>query len=91
VIVDWQDEAVEDRAKAVAYLTEFNPHAALRLLQALIAASKTLAEFPYRGRIGDVKGTRELVAVSPYVMIYEIDEAAQRVSIMRLWHSAQDR
>ncbi len=91
MIVDWQDEAVEDRARAIAYLNELNPHAALRLLRELIIASKSLAEFPYRGRIGDVKGTRELVTVAPYVMIYEIDEEAQRVSILRLWHAAQDR
>jgi plasmid stabilization system protein ParE len=63
----------------------------LLLLRALITASKNLAEFPYRGQIGDVKGTRELVTVAPYVIIYEIDEEAQRVSIMRVWHAAQDR
>ncbi|WP_114858463.1 type II toxin-antitoxin system RelE/ParE family toxin [Azospirillum brasilense] len=37
-----------------------------------------------------VEGTRELVVVRPYVIVYDIGED-ETVSILRLWHSAQDR
>jgi plasmid stabilization system protein ParE len=37
------------------------------------------------------EGTRELVAVWPYLIVYEVDETAGMVSILRIWHAARDR
>jgi toxin ParE1/3/4 len=50
-----------------------------------------LTLFPYRGRIGLAAGTRELVAIRPYIIVYEIDPAAELARILRIWHGAQDR
>ncbi len=36
-------------------------------------------------------GTRELVALSPYLIVYEVDPGADSVRILRVWHGAQDR
>ncbi|MGY0712283.1 type II toxin-antitoxin system RelE/ParE family toxin [Azospirillum argentinense] len=74
------------------------PHPALclagksarRLAQELVLAGDSLQVFPRRGRRGLVEGTRELVVVRPYVIVYDIGED-ETVSILRLWHSAQDR
>jgi toxin ParE1/3/4 len=91
VQVEWRQSALDDRNAIIAYLEPLNPHAAANLLQALVLAGDSLTLFPYRGRPGLAAGTRELVAVWPYLIVYEIDATANRVSILRVWHGAQDR
>jgi toxin ParE1/3/4 len=91
VKVEWRARALDDRDAIIGYLEPLNPHAAVNLLQALVLAGDSLALFPYRGRAGLVEGTRELVAVWPYLIVYEVDETAATLSILRIWHGAQDR
>lgn len=87
--VEWSREAVADRRAITAFLEDRNPAAALRLVEALVMAADSLATFPHRGRPGRIEGARELTAVWPYVVVYEVREDA--VVILRLWHGAQDR
>ncbi|WP_298368253.1 type II toxin-antitoxin system RelE/ParE family toxin [Azospirillum sp.] len=54
----------------------------------LKAAAESLAEFPERGR-RRADGARELVAVHPYVVAYDVTPT--RVTILRVWHGAQSR
>jgi plasmid stabilization system protein ParE len=89
--VEWRPSALDNRDAIIEYLEPLNPHAAVNLLQALVLAGDSLALFPYRGRPGLAAGSRELVAVWPYLIVYEINEATNMVSILRLWHGAQDR
>jgi len=89
--VEWRSSALDDRDAIIEYLEPLNPHAAVNLLQALVLAGDSLALFPCRGRQGLAAGTRELVAIWPYLIVYEINEAAGTVSILRLWHGAQNR
>lgn len=89
--VEWQPSALDDRDAIIEYLEPLNPHAAANLLQALVLAGDSLAMFPYRGRVGLATDTRELVAVWPYLIIYEINQTADTVRILRIWHGAQDR
>jgi plasmid stabilization system protein ParE len=42
---------------------------------------------PAFGRLGEVKGTRELVS-PPYVVVYRSTE--EIVEILHIWHGAQD-
>lgn len=88
--VEWSDEALTDRAAIVDYLLPRNPHAAKRILLRLIDATTDLAMFPNIGRDGE-DGTREWVVVHPYVLLYEVDEPAQSVRILSVWHMSQDR
>jgi len=55
-----------------------------------LLAGDSLAIFPGRGRRGRHPGTRELVTISPYIIIYEADHSGE-VWILRIWHGAQDR
>ncbi len=87
--VFWADEARADRDAILAFLLERNPFAALRMAEALVLAADSLATFPDRGRPGRVQGTREVVTVWPYVIVYEVHQS--RVVILRVWHGAQDR
>ena len=89
--VVWLGTARDDRRRIFGYLAERNPAAAARLVEALILAADGLASFPWRGRRGLAPGTHELVAASPYLLVYEVDEATEVVSILRVWHSAQNR
>lgn len=89
--VEWRPSALDDRDAIIEYLEPLNPHAAANLLQALVLAGDSLTLFPHRGRLGLATGTRELVAIWPYLIVYEVDAAADLVSILRVWHGAQDR
>ncbi len=37
------------------------------------------------------KVARELTAVWPYIIVYEVNSQAEEVSVLRVWHGAQDR
>jgi toxin ParE1/3/4 len=89
VNVVWQASALADIRRILDYIAAENPAAARRIAQELVLAGDSLELFPQRGRAGLVPGTRELVAIRPYVVVYEV--AAENVRILRIWHSAQDR
>ena len=88
--VEWSDAALTDRAAIVDYLLPRNPHAAKRILLRLIDATTDLAMFPNIGREGE-DGTREWVVVYPYVLLYEVDEIAKIVRVLRVWHMSQEK
>lgn len=88
--VIWRAGARDDRRRIFSYLAERNPAAAARLIEALILTADSLASFPDRGRPGRAPGTRELVTVYPYLLVYEVDRTGGVVRILRVWHGAQD-
>ncbi len=88
--VKWRPAASGDVVRIITHIAEENPIAARGVAQDLFVAAASLAVFPKRGRRGLVAGTRELVAVRPYIIVYEVDEAGS-VTILRIWHGAQDR
>lgn len=84
----WTDEAVGNLEAIVAYISAFNPNAATRLAERLIAVADSLTEFSERGR--EVQGgRREMTIVWPYVLRYRIE--GHKVLILRIRHGAQDR
>lgn len=87
--VIWRPLASADVRRIVTHIAEENPLAARRVAQELYVAGASLAVFPYRGRRGRTPNTRELVAVQPYIIVYEIDRDI--VTILRVWHGAQSR
>jgi addiction module RelE/StbE family toxin len=88
VKVNWRATAYADLRRIFDYVAEEDPLAAQCLARELVLAADSLQQFPDRGRPGLVSGTRELVLVRPYVMVYEVTET---VTILRVWHSAQNR
>lgn len=82
----WTDEAISHLEAIVAYVAAFNPSAAARLGQRLLAVADSLAEFSERGRdAGD--GRREMTTVWPYVLRYRIEGEA--IIILRIRHGAR--
>ena len=86
----WRTRALADIARITTYIATDNPVAAQRVGRELLLAGDSLAIFPRRGRPGRQAGTRELVTIGPYILIYRIADA-EVVTILRVWHAAQDR
>jgi len=57
----------------------------MRLADRLKRAAESLSEHPYRGR--PVGGLRELVAIPPYIIRYQV--GVDTVEIVRIKHAAQ--
>ena len=79
--VVWSPAALRQVTRASDYLTDFNSRAAVALLEGLIAAGDSLAEFlrpPVRGT-----GMRELVTAYPYIIRYRIVQDMVRILRVR--------
>jgi plasmid stabilization system protein ParE len=90
VTVFWRKAAQRDIVRIVRHIAEENPIAAKHLARELLLAGDSLAMFPRRGRQGRVRGTRELVAYAPYILVYRISDTGE-VIIVRVWHGARNR
>ena len=85
--VIWAPAALQDVAQIYGYVARFNPSAAERLAERLLAAGDSLVSFPNRGRPVPGGQLRELTVVYPYVIRYRI--AADHVRILRVRHGAR--
>lgn len=83
----WADEAVANLEAIVTYISEFNPAAAARLAERLVAVADSLSEFPERGRDAG-EGRREMTIVPPYLLRYRVER--DRVIILRVRHGARE-
>lgn len=87
--VKWRLTALGDIERIVRHIANENPRAASEIARALLEAGDSLALFPRRGRLGLAAGTLELVIVRPYIIVYEVDDPAGEVNILRVWHSSR--
>ena len=88
--VVWRTRALADISRVIRYITPDNPVAALRVARELLLAGDSLAAFPMRGRPGRQQGTRELVTIKPYIIVYRVS-GPEIITILRIWHAAQER
>ena len=85
--LEWLELARTDLLGIVDYISDDNPDAAQRVKDDIEMKAEKLPEFPKIGRPGRVEGTRELVAWSNYILVYQED--ALTVRILRVLHAAQ--
>ena len=85
--LEWLELARTDLLGIVDYISDDNPDAAQRVKDDIEMKAEKLPEFPTIGRPGRVEGTRELVAWSSYILVYQED--ALTVRILRVLHAAQ--
>lgn len=83
----WTDDAAGHVEAIVTYVSAFNPAAASRLAERLVALADSLSEFPNRGRDAG-EGRREMTTVWPYILRYRVE--GDRVIILRVRHGARD-
>ncbi len=87
--VRWSPQAFEDLELIFRRIQKDNPRAAHEVIKTLYDGCTALESFPNRGRIGRMKGRRELIIPPlPYVVVYQVK--AEAVEISRIYHAAQD-
>jgi toxin ParE1/3/4 len=87
VRVVWSPSALHEITDIYSYIARFNPHAAKRLVEALIIAGDSLGTFAYRGRLVGPH-LRELTVVYPYIIRYRI--IGDEVRVLRVRHGMRE-
>ena len=85
--VVWTPEADRDRSDIWDHISADSPAAAVRVDTAFREAARSLRDLPARGRPGRVPGTRELIPLGVYRLIYEV--RGDTVWILALVHTAR--
>ena len=87
--VRWTTDAASDLEKIAERIAKDHPDAAIRTARTIYQGLAALRDFPNRGRIGRIEGTRELVFASlPYIAVYRVK--SETVEVLRIYHAAQD-
>ncbi|MGK8440334.1 type II toxin-antitoxin system RelE/ParE family toxin [Ectopseudomonas hydrolytica] len=91
--VIWTPEALQDRLDIWEYIATDNPRAAVHMDELFSAAAVSLADFPDKGRLGTVAGTRELIPHENYRLVYQAERDAvwilALVHVARMWPPIQ--
>ena len=85
--LEWAPLAIADRESIFDYIMPENLDAALALDELFERKAALLGAHPEVGRVGRVRGTRELVAHRHYVLVYDPDP--DRVRILRVLHTSR--
>lgn len=84
----WFYKASESLEAIGRYIAQDNPSAAYATLHRIQAAAASLPENPRMGRVGRVKGTRELVVTdTPYILAYRVKK--DELQILHVLHGAR--
>ena len=74
------------------YIEKHNPRAAVEVVTRIRDAADRLGLWPYLGHAGRSRGTLEWVVVGlPYIIVYEVNDGADEVAIIGVFHGAQHR
>ena len=84
----WTKRAVDRLDQIGESITRDNPEIAINVIAKIVSSVETLSDHPAFGRIGRVKGTRELV-VNPYPYIVPYRVTSDSVEILTIIHAAQ--
>src|SRR4051812_20581547 len=85
--LEWREAARADLLAIVDYISDDNPDAAQQLKDEVEDRVSKLPEHPKLYRAGRVAGTREMVVLPNYIVVYA--EVADAVVILRVLHAAQ--
>jgi len=85
----WTRSAISDLQKIRSYIEQDNPEAASRIGKKIVELVDQLVDFPKSGRVGRVKGTRELiVSGTPYFIPYRVKD--RQIQLLRVLHGRQE-
>jgi toxin ParE1/3/4 len=88
VFLEWTEAAEVDAGAILAFIAQDSIAAAYDVYEEIREQARHLVEYPDLGRVGRLKGTRELVINrTPYIMVYRIK--GERVELLRVLHGAQ--
>ncbi|MDE1148513.1 MAG: type II toxin-antitoxin system RelE/ParE family toxin [Azospirillaceae bacterium] len=87
--VRWTRRARRNTADIHAYLKQFNPQAAAKVVSILRVQAQGLAIHPHKGRVGLVESTRELVVANlNFIIVYRVTSAS--VDVLTIRHAARE-
>jgi plasmid stabilization system protein ParE len=87
----WSEIALSDLRDLVRYIARDDRQVAGRFGDLIVSKVESLQSFPRIGRIVPEyreECLRELI-VPPYRIVFEIDDDAMKLSILRIWHAAR--
>ena len=86
------EAAARDLDDILEWISKDNPQAAAILVRRILKRIDRLAVsgLPHVGRPGLREGTRELVE-PPYIIVYIVDEPADEITVLAIFHSARNR
>ncbi|WP_429501143.1 type II toxin-antitoxin system RelE/ParE family toxin (plasmid) [Robbsia andropogonis] len=90
MIVEWRALASEERERLFDYIAADNPAAAMELDDKIERQTDALVERPELYKVGRVKGTREMVLTSHYVLVYRVRKQAGVIEIVRIIGARQN-
>ncbi|MFT3727452.1 MAG: type II toxin-antitoxin system RelE/ParE family toxin [Terricaulis sp.] len=86
----WDDRALDDLDSIGAYIAADNPHAAIRVIEYIRHAARSLETSPELGKPTSKLGIREFILTRhPYLLAYEVTGDAVR--ILAIFHHRQNR
>jgi toxin ParE1/3/4 len=85
--IEWKSPAIADLLQIIDYVSDDNPNAAQALNDDIETKVANLAENPRLYKTGRVSGTREMVVLPNYIVVYQ--ETPNVVSVLRILHAAR--
>ena len=87
--INWAESAYNDLTELLSYFQkQGEPEIGKILVARIHKATGTLRYFPHAGRIGLLKGTRELVIPHiPYFLVYQVRQDV--VDVLRVMHTSK--
>lgn len=87
-----RDRAYADLEHIYEWIRKDRPAAAVGVIERIFDSLDRLALFPLMGHPGLVPATYEWVVPGlSFIIVYEIDEPAQELRVIAVFHSRQDR
>jgi toxin ParE1/3/4 len=88
----FDDRAIADIENIYRWIAQDSPTAARAVAERLFSSIELLSSFPFMGRVGRDADTFEWpIPRLPYIAVYEVDRAQERVIVIAVFHGAQDR
>lgn len=86
----WTRRYLRELAAIGDYIGQHNPRAASRVVNDIhVKTARLLSANPFIGRIGEIKGTRELVITgTPYIVAYRVK--VTQIDILFVQHGARE-
>lgn len=87
----WLRSAEPDLEALTDYIAQKNPRTALQIFTTIRLSIEKLTQFPFAGREGRVKETRELIIPNlPFIVVYQVKNNIQILAVLhssRKWSS----
>lgn len=87
-----REAAYDDLDRIYTRIAKDRPRSAHAVVDRILQSADRLGRFPHLGHAGRVPGTFEWVVIGlPYIVVYRLDDTADVVDVVAVFHGAQDR